>query len=160
MNIYHHHPVTGQFHSAGTADPSPMEPGVFLVPANATTLAPPTEQDHWHFRNDAWVNVPPTAPVLPTQTEMRAQVVALARSLRTPILGILDGLQVSALVQARTADAVAIETAKQGLRNITSTDLTADQSVPAMQARIMSVYAQLAAALPAPLRVAFAQVVA
>lgn len=159
MNIYHYHPVTGQFHSAGTADPSPMEPGEFLVPANATTIAPPAEQDHWHFRNGNWVSVLPPTPVTLTQTEMRNQVLAMARNLRAPILGVLDGLQISAVVQARTTDAVAIETAKQGLRDITETDLSADTTIPAMSARIMMTYTALALALPASLRSAFAQVV-
>jgi len=41
MNIYHFDPETGILIGTGTADESPLEPGVFLLPANATFQAPP-----------------------------------------------------------------------------------------------------------------------
>ncbi len=42
MLIYHYHPTTKEYMGEGTADESPLEPGVYLVPAHATTTAPPT----------------------------------------------------------------------------------------------------------------------
>jgi hypothetical protein len=41
MDIFHFHPDTGLYIGPGTADESPLEPGVFLLPAHSTAVAPP-----------------------------------------------------------------------------------------------------------------------
>ena len=56
---------SGIYHSEGLADESPLEPGVFLIPAYATTIAPPdvTELEVAVFRDGEWsVEVLPPPP--------------------------------------------------------------------------------------------------
>ena len=56
MLIYHYHPVTGVFLGQSLADESPLEPGVFLVPAYATATPPPEtgNGEYACWENDAW----------------------------------------------------------------------------------------------------------
>lgn len=65
MNIYHYHPENGQFLGTSEADESPLEPGVFLVPAYATADAPPSvEEGHravWN--NGSWSVEPIPEPI-------------------------------------------------------------------------------------------------
>ena len=65
MNIYHFIADTGIFYAKGIADESPLEPGVFLIPAYATTVAPPVVSDPEIavFKDGAWsVEVLPPPP--------------------------------------------------------------------------------------------------
>lgn len=41
--IYHYDGMTGLYLGTGTADPSPLEPGEFLMPRFATDAEPPAE---------------------------------------------------------------------------------------------------------------------
>ena len=56
MKIFHYHPETGVLLGEGVADPSPLEPGEWLVPAHATATTPliavDGEQAVW--ANGAW----------------------------------------------------------------------------------------------------------
>ena len=77
--IYNYHHETGVFVGTDVADPSPLEPGVFLVPANATTEAPPAcgAGQQQVFRNAAWVveDIPQPEPVpIPTPDEVKASM--------------------------------------------------------------------------------------
>lgn len=92
----------------------------------------------------------------PTKVELAAYALAATRIQRQPIMGILDGLQASANTKADTVRATAIETAKQGLRDITKLDLTLYTTADAMKVAVMTQYKALAAALPVDVRTAFA----
>jgi hypothetical protein len=71
MNIYHYAPGTGIFHAQGLADESPLEPGVFLIPACATTLEPPEAAlpDVAVFRDGEWSveALPPPVELTPAE---------------------------------------------------------------------------------------------
>jgi hypothetical protein len=41
MEIHHYHPETGELIGSSAARPDPLVPGGWLIPAHATTLAPP-----------------------------------------------------------------------------------------------------------------------
>jgi len=84
MLIYHYVPGTGLFCGQDVADESPLEPGVYLIPACATELVPPTPGANQQvvFSNGAWalqdIPVPTPAPVAPVPTA--AELLATAQA--------------------------------------------------------------------------------
>lgn len=60
MKIYNYHPITKEYLGESTADESPLEPEVFLIPANATRIIPPEigENQTAVFENNEWVIKP------------------------------------------------------------------------------------------------------
>jgi hypothetical protein len=59
MLIYWTHPDTREFSSVGVANESPLEPGVFAIPADATTVEPPEREEGRArvFRDGVWTQV-------------------------------------------------------------------------------------------------------
>jgi hypothetical protein len=101
----------------------------------------------------------PALPTGPTHAELVDQAKAATRIQRQPIISVLDGLQSSAIVKGETARALAIETAKQGLRDITDTDLSACVTYEDMRLKVKARYIELATALPADIRKAFSEAI-
>lgn len=67
MKIYNYHPETFEYTGESLADPNPLEPGQFLIPAHATTV-PPLEAkpgNTINFENGVWVykEIPPPEPI-------------------------------------------------------------------------------------------------
>lgn len=57
--VYNYDPNTGEYLGLETAYESPMEPGVYLLPAHSTETAPPEAGEHQAavYRNGAWTLV-------------------------------------------------------------------------------------------------------
>jgi hypothetical protein len=69
MKIYNYDWNTGIFVSEDEADESPLEPGVFLIPANATIIEPPVKSNppsHLFFISGAWKEIADPTPVVDT----------------------------------------------------------------------------------------------
>jgi hypothetical protein len=73
MNVYHFDPRTGIFLAQRPARRDPRDPGRYLVPANATTAAPPpTDEEHvavydrekgaWTVKDRPSIEKPPAPP--------------------------------------------------------------------------------------------------
>lgn len=60
--IHNYHPLTGVFLAATIADESPLEPGVLIIPAFATEVAPPSvdEGQVAVFQDGGWMVKPDT----------------------------------------------------------------------------------------------------
>lgn len=111
-------------------------------------------------RFEEWVaagNVP-DGPPQPSLAQLWERAIAEMRRLRQPILEVLDGLQASSLALSQLERAQAIETAKQGLRDITKIDLSACATFEEMGVVVLNAYAAIVSALPADIRAAFKEV--
>ena len=71
MKIYHYNPFNGVFTGEGVADESPLEPGVFHIPAHATAQAPPIvlSNEIASFLDGEWTTIKIEEPAVPEKTE-------------------------------------------------------------------------------------------
>lgn len=91
MQIYHYHPTSGEYLGEGTADESPLEPGAYLVPAHATTAAPPTAMSgkvrvwrgEWQFEDKQFEEQPVDPEYEPALEDIKAAKLAAIRAART-----------------------------------------------------------------------------
>lgn len=90
MDIWHYHPQNRRLMGQGQADASPLEPGVFLLPAFATDIPPPNASEAFFvvFTGDGWAlkEIPsppepepepeqqPAPPPLPTITRRQLRL--------------------------------------------------------------------------------------
>ena len=78
MQIYHYNQNTGELTGQTNARPDPLEPGRWLIPKHATTIAPPTigENEVAVFASGAWTLQPDyrTTPVWDTATAEPVQM--------------------------------------------------------------------------------------
>jgi hypothetical protein len=60
MQIWNYHPTTGELLGASVADPNPVEPGEWLIPAHATATPPsdPQAERVCRFKGGGWESVP------------------------------------------------------------------------------------------------------
>jgi hypothetical protein len=78
MFVYHFHPSTGDYLGFSPADMSPLEEGVFLIPAHATAVVPPefnAASQTCRFADNSWTvaAIPePEPPAPPTDAEIKA----------------------------------------------------------------------------------------
>lgn len=112
---YSYNEVTGQYTGSDEADESPLEPGVFLLPAYSTATEPPAPQEGFirTWNGSAWTQVAvppapePVTPEPPTEEEVRAE--------RNNMLLASDWTQ---LEDVPIANRVAWKTYRQALRDL------------------------------------------
>lgn len=107
MKIFNYHPISGFLIGESVADESPLEEGVFLVPAFATDLVPPAHIDGKNivFTGAGWtyedipLPIPDPEPLPPTPV---TSVTALQGLLAIDASGLADEYEAWANDPART----------------------------------------------------------
>lgn len=92
------------------------------------------------------------------RNQLLESAVNTVRTERQKIIGVLDGLQASALAVSDTETAVGIEAAKQGLRDLTKIDLSDCATQEQMRLKVMQAYRAIVSTAPAKVVLAFREV--
>lgn len=127
MKIYAYHAITKEYLGESVADESPEEPGVYLIPVNATTNAPPQAiagqiarylADGWRVvddvRGDWWTYDGGHVPV----TDLDADVYGMTRTAPPDAVSVFDGQ--AWVTDAAKADAAARATADAAVAAVMS----------------------------------------
>jgi hypothetical protein len=74
MKIFWVNPLTREFMGEGVANESPLQPGVFAIPADATTVPPPEASDGFVsiFVDNEWQQQPAPGTLIISEKEQRA----------------------------------------------------------------------------------------
>ena len=95
--VHHYHPISYIHIGASQADESPLEPGVFLIPAHATLTAPDSIPDEgkcnvWDQATHTWSlqDIPQTDTALPPIPEEMPEPIVQLRALRNQRLTDVD----------------------------------------------------------------------
>lgn len=88
MQIYHYSPSNGAFLGSGIADESPLEPGVYLIPAYSTEISPPVpgEGQYASWNGESWEIKaeeqpdPETVTTVPVSVTPRQGLIMLSRA--------------------------------------------------------------------------------
>ncbi|WP_457660263.1 hypothetical protein [Sinorhizobium medicae] len=97
LTVYNYHPSTLEYTGSSQADESPLEPGVYLIPAYATETAPPEFIPGYIFK---WAGGEWVAEAIPSQSSIHMPALS-ARQIR---LGLVSNgfalAQVTASIEA------------------------------------------------------------
>lgn len=105
------------------------------------------------FINGEWILVHPT------HAEMVATVLGKTRETRDALYVVANNIQTSFLALGDSVNAAAVETYKEGLRNIVLLDMSAATTEEEMSALISAQYKLLKGAMPSAVKLKFYQTV-
>lgn len=121
--VYSYSPVTGEYVGYDEAYPDPMEPGSFLIPANATQVQPPIvdESSVAVWNGTEWTLEPipvPNPEPEPTEEDKAKE----ARADRNALLDDSDWTQLPDVPEWVTTNLAAWRTYRQALRDVPQQD--------------------------------------
>lgn len=122
MQVFNFDPTTGRYLGVSLADPDPMQPGEFLIPAHATATPPPATMAGqvavFDAEADAWdVEALPTDATPPAGGAQEANPSLAAVALRNRLLAASDVAVLRAYERGEPVPAALVEY-RQALRDL------------------------------------------